>query len=263
MASRMWVAFAVAVLAAGFVALACSRGDAPAATSTPATGEADVAPSGGVGVQGSDPVDAKLTPAEFPPGHDSNQAMYDVVPGFSPTSQGTLEALDDIARFGDRSLVPVLVEIIRFMPSAASRDRVGAALRAVTGQSFGSDDWHGWMEWLGLYRDVYTPPSEYVNWKIGLMSSLDPRFALFLRPALEYSRIDLTEVVWGGVLPDGIPDLRSPPMVSAADADYLNPNDRVFGVTINGDTRAYPLRIVNAHEMVNDVVGGEPISVMW
>ena len=40
-------------------------------------------------------------------------------------------------------------------------------------------------------------------------------------------------------------------------------NDRVFGVTINGDSRAYPLRIVNAHEMVNDVVGEEPISLMW
>ncbi|HIC76097.1 MAG TPA: DUF3179 domain-containing protein, partial [Candidatus Poseidoniales archaeon] len=30
----------------------------------------------------------------------------------------------------------------------------------------------------------------------------------------------------------------------------------VFGVTIEGESRAYPLRIVNAHEMVNDVVGG-------
>ena len=40
-------------------------------------------------------------------------------------------------------------------------------------------------------------------------------------------------------------------------------SDRVFGVTINGESRAYPLRIVNAHEMVNDTVGGEPISLLW
>jgi hypothetical protein len=64
-------------------------------------------------------------------------------------------------------------------------------------------------------------------------------------------------------LPDEIPDLRNPPMIAASEADYLNANDRVFGVTINGDSRAYPLRIVNAHEMVNDVVGEEPISLMW
>ena len=95
------------------------------------------------------------------------------------------------------------------------------------------------------------------------MTALDSRFALFLRPAREFSRIDLTEVVWGGVLPDGIPDLRNPKLLSPADADYLNLTDRVFGVTINGESRAYPLRIVNAHEMVNDTVGGEPISLMW
>ena len=95
------------------------------------------------------------------------------------------------------------------------------------------------------------------------MSDLDPRFATFLRPALEFSRIDLTEVVWEDVLPDELPDLRNPPTIAASEADYLNVNDRVFGVTINGDSRAYPLRIVNAHEMVNDVVGEEPISLMW
>ena len=43
----------------------------------------------------------------------------------------------------------------------------------------------------------------------------------------------------------------------------MNPDDRVFGLEINGDVRAYPLRVVNAHEMVNDSVGGEPISLMW
>ena len=95
------------------------------------------------------------------------------------------------------------------------------------------------------------------------MGYLHPRFAEFLLPASEFSRIDPTEVVWGGVLPDGIPDLRDPEMLTAADAEYLNDSDRVFGVTINGDSRAYPLRIVNAHEMVNDTVGGEPISLMW
>ena len=95
------------------------------------------------------------------------------------------------------------------------------------------------------------------------MAALDPRFALFLRPAREFSRIDLTEVVWGGVLSDGIPDLRNPNFLSPQEGDYLNESDRVFGVTINGDGQAYPLRIVNAHEMVNDTLGGEPISLMW
>jgi hypothetical protein len=58
-------------------------------------------------------------------------------------------ALDEIAIRRDRSLVPVLVEIIRYMPSALAHDRVGDALRAVTGQDFESDNWDAWMEWLG------------------------------------------------------------------------------------------------------------------
>ena len=136
-------------------------------------------------------------------------------------------------------------------------------LRDVTGQRDLSNDWGAWMEWLGRNLDSYQPPSQYAEWKSDMMETLDPRFGEFLRPAAEFSRIDLTEVVWGGVLPDGIPDLRDPRMLNAAEADYLNDDDRVFGVTINGDSRAYPLRIVNAHGMVNDTVGGEPISLMW
>ena len=95
------------------------------------------------------------------------------------------------------------------------------------------------------------------------MAGLDSRVHEFLTPALEYSRIDLTEVFWGGVGPNDIPDLTNPVAVTAAEAVYFEPDDREFGVTIEGESRAYPLRIVIAHEMVNDVVGGEPISLMW
>jgi hypothetical protein len=52
-------------------------------------------------------------------------------------------------------------------------------------------------------------------------------------------------------------------IVPATEAVYFDADDRVFGVTIEGESRAYSLRIVNAHEIVNYVVGGEPISLMW
>jgi hypothetical protein len=69
--------------------------------------------------------------------------------------------------------------------------------------------------------------------------------------------------VWGGVRKDGIPDLTNPPVVPAARATYLEPSDRVFGVSINGAHRAYPLRILNRHEMANDVVGGVPFALAY
>jgi hypothetical protein len=62
------------------------------------------------------------------------------------------------------------------------------------------------------------------------------------------------EIVWGGVAVDGIPALDNPTMSAVTEASYLNPDDRVFGVEIGSDARAYPLRIVNWREMVNDVV---------
>ena len=77
------------------------------------------------------------------------------------------------------------------------------------------------------------------------------------------TRIRLEEIVWGGVRKDGIPDLTNPPVTSAEQATYLDSADRVFGVSINGEHRAYPLRILNAHEMANDVVGGVPFALAY
>ena len=62
---------------------------------------------------------------------------------------------------------------------------------------------------------------------------------------------------------DGIPDLRYTPNVPAAEADYLNDSDRVFGLSINGEHRAYPLRVMNPHEMANDVLGGEHFALSY
>ena len=189
--------------------------------------------------------------------------MYDIFPAFSLVPSDLEEILDEVVAENDQSLVPFLVEIMRFMPSRRSSDLIGQALRDLTGQDYDSADWDAWMNWAGQNSDRYELPSEYAIWKAGIYAAIDPRMARFIRPAKEFSRIDLAEVVWGGVRTDGIPDLRSPSTLTPAEADYMEPDDRVFGVHINGESKAYPLRIVNAHEMVNDTVGGEPISLMW
>ena len=64
--------------------------------------------------------------------------------------------------------------------------------------------------------------------------------------------------------PDAIPAIVEPVLVSAEiAAPELNPNERVIGLVINGDARAYPITILSAHEIVNDIVGGEPIAITW
>lgn len=196
--------------------------------------------------------------------YDSNSQMFKVFPGFGLTTADTFTALDEVRDQNDLSMVPVLVETMRFQSSQRARDATGDVLEALTGQAFEGEPWLDWSNWLGKNREAHPPPSDYLAWKIRIMSQIDPRFAQFLRPAAEGQiSVDPTELVWGGVIPDGIPDLRDPKMISADEADYLQPEERVFGVSINGDHRAYPLRIANAHEMVNDTVGGEPISLSW
>ena len=76
-------------------------------------------------------------------------------------------------------------------------------------------------------------------------------------------KIRLEEITWGGVQVDGIPSLDNPRLIKARAADYLLDDDLVFGVEINGDARAYPLRIMGWHEMFNDVIGGVPVALAY
>ena len=205
------------------------------------------------------------TPTETPvQGYSSNSVMHSLISDLSQQSFYDSSSVDEplaaIRENGDVSLVPVMIDLLRFL-GGVSGDAMIAVLEELTGQAFGGD-WNQWMEWLGQNSSDYTPPDDYPDWKVALYSMIHPRFANFLRDG-ETARIDLAEVTWGGVVPDGIPDLRNPKTLTVAEAEYMNPDDRVFGVSINGEQRAYPLRIINAHEMANDIVGGEPISVMW
>ena len=193
-------------------------------------------------------------------------AGFDLSPGFGPLNNRTLDALERIREENDTLQVRVIIESMR---NFFANDIIEAAvdtLEALTGQYEFGDDWKAWLEWVGRHSDDYPVPSEYGEWKINYLRQIDGRFGAFLSTALGgKSDVDLTEIEWGGVIPDGIPPLENPPNTSANDpgADYLEDDERVTGVSINGEHRAYPLRIVNAHELVNDVLGGEPLSLTW
>lgn len=66
----------------------------------------------------------------------------------------------------------------------------------------------------------------------------------------------------GGPPKDGIPAVDQPHFLSAADAT-LDDADRVIGLYYRGEARAYPQRILVWHEIVNDEVGGEPLSITY
>lgn len=78
------------------------------------------------------------------------------------------------------------------------------------------------------------------------------------------SSIPLHEIHGGGPAKDGIPSLTDPKFVTSGDADkFLSRDDLLLGVFRNGVAKAYPIKILNWHEAVNDTLSGEPILVSW
>jgi hypothetical protein len=63
--------------------------------------------------------------------------------------------------------------------------------------------------------------------------------------------------------PDSIRAIDDPQFENVDRIQAMAPDERVIGIEINGDSRAYPLNILSSHEIVNDVVGGEPVAVTW
>ena len=63
---------------------------------------------------------------------------------------------------------------------------------------------------------------------------------------------------------DAIPAILDPEFVTAAEADSrMDPTEQVLGLSVNGEHRAYSVRMLSRHEIVNDVVGGVPLAVTW
>jgi len=77
------------------------------------------------------------------------------------------------------------------------------------------------------------------------------------------SSIDFAEILSGGPPKDGIPSIDDPVFVPVSEASGLAPQEAVIGLVIDGDARAYPLRILTWHEICNDVVGGVPVAVTY
>ena len=76
--------------------------------------------------------------------------------------------------------------------------------------------------------------------------------------------IDPNEVISGGPPPDGIPPIDDPVFLDVAiNLELLPANEPVVVLEINGDVRAYPIRAMVWHEIVNDTVGGIPVSVTY
>lgn len=81
----------------------------------------------------------------------------------------------------------------------------------------------------------------------------------------DYSKhsIPTEEIRGGGPPKDGIPAILDPQFLPAAEATFLKDTDEVIGVVDKGVAKAYPLRILTWHEVVNDRLEEKPIAVTY
>jgi len=86
----------------------------------------------------------------------------------------------------------------------------------------------------------------------------------FPKADFSINAVDWSEVRSGGVSRDRIPAIDRPRAVSLAEAaETLMPTEPVVGLVINGQARAYPLRVLIWHEIANDELGGVPVAVTY
>ncbi|RME93801.1 MAG: DUF3179 domain-containing protein [Bacteroidetes bacterium] len=105
---------------------------------------------------------------------------------------------------------------------------------------------------------------------LGLTASVSAQRAIFVEEDYADEAFDLSnsefptwELIPGGPGKDGIPALKDPAFVQAKQDNWLTDEDRVVGVSYRGITKAYPIRILNYHEVINDDFDGRSVAITY
>ncbi|MEO0823706.1 MAG: DUF3179 domain-containing (seleno)protein, partial [Pseudomonadota bacterium] len=179
-------------------------------------------------------------------------------------------ALDEIAASGDPRLAWIISDMMRFSWRQQFDDALAqAATRLLKIELETPRRWGEITDHLMAW-DIPAYPG-YLEAKRAVFTNFVPGWErIFVE-----GDIDWRLVSWGGVLIDDraydttdelcncIPAADNPEVSSAEDATWLKDEDIVFGIAINGEYRAYPRRIMEVREMVNDTLGGRDLGIPY
>ena len=179
-------------------------------------------------------------------------------------------ALAEIVSAGDPRLAWIISDLMRFVPQRELGTELAAAASALLGyEPSGNNHWGEVTDHL-IAWDIPAPPG-YLQVKRAIFTGIVPGWdKIFVE-----GDIDWRHVSWGGVLIDArpydttddicncIPAADNPEVSTAAEATWLEDSDIVFGIGINGDYRAYPRRIMEVREMINDTLGGRDLGIPY
>lgn len=179
-------------------------------------------------------------------------------------------ALDTIVNSKDPRLVWIISDLMRFTAGQQLNDALTDAASRLLGKTVPkSNSWGVTTDHL-IAWDIPAPP-DYLAAKRAIFTSVVPGWdKIFVS-----GDIDWRHVSWGGVLIDDraynktddecncIPAADNPKVSSAKEATWLKDEDIVFGIEVNGEFRAYPRRIMEVREMVNDTLGGRHLGIPY
>ena len=221
-------------------------------------------------------IDAFGTPPAVPAGPLSNSLRSAVqvafVDSLTQKAWGPDQnlALREITASHDPRLVWIISDMLRFV----SERSINAALTKTASSLLDKNlprrnSWGAITDHL-IAWDIPAPP-DYLAVKRAIFTSVIPGWdRIFVD-----GNIDWRHVSWGGVLIDDraygrtdsacncIPAADNPEVSSAEEAGWLKDSDIVFGVEVNGEYRAYPRRIMEVREMVNDTLGGRDLGIPY
>lgn len=179
-----------------------------------------------------------------------------------PGEPDRLAAIERAGASADARFLPPLIDLLAFAETAEEWYAILDALGALLSEDMRAVDRPWRTLRLRLSERVSGPP-DYLAFKRELLARVvDPRYRDLLADRA-VSRLTLERTDWGGVPVDGIPALLDPPVIDADAADWLEPTEPVFGLHLDGEARAYPLRILDWHEMVNDRLGDTAFALSY
>jgi len=256
---------ASALVATALLAAACADGDsAQAGSSEDGTDQADSgaeATSDTTAAFRTVPEVEQEAPAAFV-GLPLEEKIDSFLEGPSSALASAIAA--DMAVDGDRRWGPWLLDLLRLGPSNITDEDVAQALADISGitresSQFITDDYRIYGQWV--YDEAIEPGPGYREWKEALYNPIDDDYPQLL--ASVDDDLILSRIQWGGVARGGIPELNDPERVKAGEADWMVPDEVVFGAVIEGIPVAYPFRILGHHELANDTIGSTPVSLVF
>jgi hypothetical protein len=216
---------------------------------------------------------------EYPDGPPSSELVENLDLLFGSLAAGlgvNFDAIVGIEAAGDARAAWPLSDLLRVLGPSVERNRAIQAVATLTGTNLYDDPVteRSLTQSMVDHLIAWDVPAidGYEKWKQQILLLIEPRWEpLFVNADLDWRYLN-----WGGVLIDDrplgtptgcpggcIPALDDPAVTDASGGDWYPDERLVFGVTVEGESRAYPKNIMEVHEMVNDTLGGRRLGIPY